>query len=85
MLKYKVGDKILIRSDLEARYYGADCVIEEMLEYTGQVATITEIRFGDRYRINIDPYHNWTDSMFKGYAPEQYGSPFQQWEKQYAL
>lgn len=62
----KVGEEVIIREDLiEGNYYGEDGVVEEMMEYLGEKATITTaMNYG--YLIDIDPIGwTWTDEMFE--------------------
>lgn len=65
-MKYKVGDKVKIREDLDTdeMYDGWDCS-EEMLQYGGKIATIVKC-CDDSYKINVgDNFYNWTDEMFE--------------------
>ena len=73
MAKYKVGDKVRVRSDLilGRRYLmedkeTGDSFIEPMDDLLGKVVTIKEI--ARKYRIEEMAY-NWTDEMFEGLAP----------------
>ncbi len=47
-MKYKVGDKVKIREDIQTKtdYNGCTCV-EEMIEYKGTIATITKCYYSD--------------------------------------
>lgn len=64
-MKYKVGDKVKIRSDLKETDEGAG-VVEEMLEYRGMEATIIELDGDNWYTIDIDDEEfYWDDTMFE--------------------
>lgn len=70
-MKYKVGDKVRIRTDLKVgeRYDGVP-IREEMIGLVGKTLTISNVNdFGEgdiSYYLNEDEdcYH-WTDSMFE--------------------
>lgn len=72
MAKYKVGDRVRVRSDLERgkRYEMADQVnpdaaVSEMEELRGLVVTIASV--GQKYCIEEDDGNwFWTDDMFTG-------------------
>ncbi len=74
-MKYKVGDKVKVREDLQANteYNNCTCV-EEMEEYRGAIATIkkcfdTDIDDDGAYEVDIDEGEwFWTDDMFEGIA-----------------
>lgn len=63
-MKYKVGDKVKVRSDLEVgRHYGGCGYVSDMLRLSGKAVTITDVRSG-RYKIVKDGGdHWWTDEM----------------------
>ena len=65
-MKYKIGDKVLVRSDLkEGKKYGDEVVISDMLFFRGKIVTIEHIDHPNCYRIKEDPDRwNWTDEMF---------------------
>lgn len=68
-MKYKVGDKVKIREDLDTDkiYGGWDCSID-MTFYGGAIATIVECHDDSYYSIDIDDkLYNWTDEMFEDY------------------
>ena len=70
-MKYKVGDKVKIREDLDIdkMYDGWDCS-EEMAQCGGMIATIVKC-CGDSYKIDIeDNFYNWTDEMFEDYTED---------------
>ena len=84
-MKYKVGDKVRVRSDLELHrdYYmsdlsGAACVIRSMIALRGKVVVI-EGRDGVFYRITGSVY-NWTDTMFSGKAERKFNGLLEQEE-----
>ncbi len=74
MARYKVGDHVRVRNDLKIsdairknKYYmddgkTFDIVIEEMLEYCGQVMTINRVTSDGRYVLLGAPCR-WTDEM----------------------
>lgn len=71
-MKYKVGDKVKVRSDLKNDVsYGSQCTVEEMMDYKGSVVTISEV--GQTcYQIEGDEEGwSWTDEMFEGLADEE--------------
>lgn len=69
-MKYKVGDKVRVRKDLnESTYYGGYGMYSEMLDKVGCVATIEKL-LSDCYRINECGYM-WTDEMFEGLAEDE--------------
>ena len=53
-MRFKVGDKVRVLNDLEVdKMYGSDCVIPEMVEWFGKIATISIVS-GDYYNLDID-------------------------------
>lgn len=72
-MKYKVGDKVKVREDLEVgETYGADKFVIGMEYYKGKTAIITD-RYDNTYRVNIDNDYigwNWTDEMFEDYTED---------------
>lgn len=71
-MKYKVGDKVKVRSDLKNDVsYGSQCTVEEMMDYKGNVVTISEV--GQTcYQIEGDEEGwSWTDEMFEGLVEEE--------------
>lgn len=83
-MKYKVGDKVKVRSDLvveEKRYYMehdpsvGDVVNARMKSLAGKVVTISGITSYEKYCIEEMGY-NWTDEMFEGYAEIFNGKEF---------
>ena len=65
-MKYKIGDKVKIREDLIVdNDYGSDGFTEEMVEYKGKTATITDVHY-DKYDIDVDDGQwYWTDEMLE--------------------
>lgn len=66
-MRYKVGDKVRVRSDLEeSETYGDQTFVKQMEKYKGKLVTISEEhpRF---YYIKEDKDENWcwTDEMFE--------------------
>jgi hypothetical protein len=80
--KYKVGDEVVIRKDLEVENkYGMEgdkkpecCFAPKMDRHVGKKATITKVTStacGFRYDIDLDDGDfYWTDEMFAGLASE---------------
>ncbi len=63
-MKYKVGDKVIIRKDLNVcEKYGGVVVTEDMLRYCGETVTIYDVR-SNYYRI-VEHAFSWTDEMFE--------------------
>lgn len=70
-MKYKVGDKVKVREDLEEdRYYGNDIFTRLMRDYKGKVVTIEKCT-DNGYMIEEDK-RGWyfTDEMFEGLAKQ---------------
>lgn len=73
MAKYKVGDKVRVRSDLVlSETYGGAFVTEEMMSFLGKEVTISYVDNSDgTYHIEEISYHWWwTDEMFEGLSEE---------------
>lgn len=69
-MKYKVGDKVRIRKDLQVRHYAGRVASYSMTEYAGDEVTI-RTRSGDNcgkyYTIEEDGgRYAWTETMFEG-------------------
>ena len=67
-MKYKVGDKVRIRKDLESgNKYGVNYVNDEMLQYKGKQAIIKKVlKVCEEYIIDIDNKgYYWTDEMLE--------------------
>ena len=76
MAKYKVGDKVRVRSDLkeDTRYYMeksdiGNIVNRQMLDLAGATVTIQNITSRGKYHIE-ESIWTWTDEMFEGLADE---------------
>lgn len=64
-MKYKVGDKVRVRSDLhKGEDYGGCDFNEEMESYRGKIVIITFIG-NDYYGVDDDLMFAWTDEMFE--------------------
>lgn len=63
-MKYKVGDKVRVRSDLKVgKGYGEHAFVHDMFKFVGKIVTIESV-WKQGYRIEEDTYW-WTDEMFK--------------------
>lgn len=68
-MKYKIGDKVKVREDIEAwdKYYGCEHATPPMVKFAGKLVTISE-RY-DIFKVyNIDDDGGvwaWTDEMFE--------------------
>jgi len=72
-VKHKVGDRVKVRSDLEAgeRYGGLYFFNERMLPLKGKELVIKSIwQDNSGYTVN-DNVYTWTDEMFEGLAREE--------------
>lgn len=63
-MRYKVGDKVRVRSNLNVNLDCSPTVVEEMLCKAGDIVTISAVNDND-YRIDGFRYY-WTDEMFEG-------------------
>ena len=70
-MKYKVGDKVKVREDLEmGKTYGELTFSTQMREYKGQIVTI-ETADDDGYQIEEDELNwYWTDEMLEDVKEE---------------
>ena len=77
-MKYKIGDKVLVRPDLEeGKTYGDEVVMSDMLYLKGKIVTIEHVDHPDYYRIKEDPDQwHWTDEMFIGKEPKEIKSEY---------
>ena len=67
-MKYKVGDKVRVREDLNIdEMYGALDVVDEMLKK--KIVTIKSVHNG-YYKIVEDDYQ-WIDEMFEGLVEDE--------------
>ena len=70
MNKYKIGDRVKIREDLnENERYGCQIFVDSMCEVRGLTLTIDRVNDNDTYRMKEIGY-NWTDEMIEGLAEE---------------
>lgn len=65
-MKYKVGDRVRIREDLQPNVeYEGYYFVPDMGDFKGEIATVIKV-CGDGYRINEDGGDwKWTDEMFE--------------------
>ena len=84
-MKYKIGDKILVRSDLEeGKKYGDEVVMSDMLFFRGKIVTIEHVDHPCCYRIKEDPDQwHWTDEMFVGKESEEIKSDLEEIEEHF--
>ena len=77
-MKYKIGDKVLVKSDLEeGKTYGDEVVMSDMLFFRGKIVTIEHVDHPDCYRIKEDPNQwHWTDEMFSEKSSEEVKSEY---------
>lgn len=77
-MKYKIGDKVLVRSDLEeSKKYGNEVVMSDMLFFRGKIVTIEHVDHPNGYRIKEDPDQwHWTDEMFDEKESEEVKSEY---------
>ena len=75
-MKYKIGDKVRVREDLEVDrdYYMesgvCDTFVEEMAHFRGKVVTICGFR-DEEYLVEEDTENwSWTDGMFENEEKE---------------
>ena len=69
-MKYKVGDKVRVRKDLEpGNFYGKDYYISSMDKFKGEKCVITEI-WDQSYQINNFGYW-WSEEMFESIDDEK--------------
>ena len=70
-MKYKVGDKVKVREDLEVdKRYGTEEFIEEMEEYKGKIVTIDTVNEDDYYIEEDKQSWSWTDEMLEDIEEE---------------
>lgn len=75
IIKYKIGDKVIVREDLEeGKLYGYYSVNEDMFPLRGKIVTIYDI--GYNFYILKEDIHKWcwTDEMFSGKVSENFSS-----------
>lgn len=69
-MKYKVGDKVRIRRDLEEnKTYGGWDALEDMVKMRGEIVTIRRVR-SSAYELK-EKGLMWTDEMFEGLAEDE--------------
>ena len=69
-MKYKVGDKVRVRKDLEpGNFYGKGYYISSMDKFKGEKCVITEI-WDQSYQINNFGYW-WSEEMFESVDDEK--------------
>lgn len=65
-MKYKTGDKVRVRKDLEEyKRYGCNTFVSDMKSFLGKKLTITRIDCHD-YKVKENEW-SWTDEMFEDY------------------
>lgn len=65
-MKYKVGDKVRVRTDLKLyKQYGSNVAMKEMCEAGGKIVTISKVIAGGWYKIEGGDSPLWTDEMFQ--------------------
>lgn len=65
-MKYKVGDKVKVREDLEVdKKYGTEEFVEEMEEYRGKIVTIDTVNKDDYYIEEDKQTWAWTEEMLE--------------------
>lgn len=71
-MSYKVGDKVVVKKDLnEEGYYGDNTVVSEMVRFKGKTVTIDEVTYFGQYILKEDNLRwYWTDEMFEGLAED---------------
>lgn len=63
-MKYKVGDKVKVRSDLKVgKDYGEHAFVHDMFKFVGKIVTIESV-WKQGYRIEEDTCW-WTDEMLE--------------------
>lgn len=64
-MKFKVGDKVIVKKDLKVGFYDGISSILEMTKYRGKTAIIKSVGFIS-YKLDIDNMKwNWTDDMLE--------------------
>lgn len=69
-MKYKVGDKVKVRSDLEEnKGYGGWYTSEGMVKMRGEIVTIIGVK-SSSYELEENNFR-WTDEMFEGLEDDE--------------
>lgn len=70
MMKYQVGDKVIIKKGLKnGQYYGNQFMVRSMVDLCGEEVEIDIVSESKNcYRLAELPKCNWTDEMFEGLA-----------------
>ena len=69
-MKYKVGDKVRVRKDLEpGNYYGKGNYISSMDKFKGKICVITKI-WDQYYQINNSDYW-WSEEMLESIGGDE--------------
>ena len=69
-MKYKVGDKVRVRRDLEdGETYGGWDALEDMVKMRGEIVTIRRVR-SSAYELE-EKGLMWTDEMFEGLVEDE--------------
>ena len=74
-MKYKIGDKVIIREDLEeGKLYGYYSANKDMFPLRGKIVTICDIGY-NFYILKEDIYKwCWTDEMFSEKVSQDFSS-----------
>lgn len=65
-MKFKVGDKVRIKKDLDSNKMYRVAIVSKMEEYKGKVAEIVAVRGKTGYALDIDKgYWKWSDDTFE--------------------
>lgn len=65
-MKYKVGDVVKVREDLEeGGDFGRVCVSSEMAEFAGKLVTISSVNGDDYFIEEDDETYYWIDEFFE--------------------
>jgi hypothetical protein len=79
-VKYKVGDKVRVRKDLEVhKCYGMAPFSDLMVGYLGKTVEISCVH-SRHYNIKGDRFLCWTDEMFDVLAKEESKVKYKTWE-----
>lgn len=70
-MKYKVGDKVKVRSDLKTyEIYGGYTLVKSMEKFVGKTVTISHVGIHS-YAIEESEDAYWTDEMFEGLEEDE--------------